>query len=103
MEGRSALLSDPDAILVSAISLYEVGRYVERTSGQETLEEVLAHMSRCRVVPVDGLIAFQAIDLAAKHRLHLADALIAATAVAASAELVTFDSDLLRLEISRQP
>lgn len=99
----SFLFADPDRIVVSTISLYEVGRYLLRTSGLEVMEEALAHMHRCKVVPVDEHIALQAVFLAGKFGLHTADALIAATADSASAVLFTLDSHLLDIPGSRHP
>lgn len=103
MHHRQALLARPTEILVSTINLYEVGRYVDRTSGADVMEETLAHMGRCRVVPVDSQIARMGVRLAKQYRLHMADALIAATARHAGAKLLTFDGDLLRLPGARKP
>jgi len=74
-----------------------------RTSGLETMEETLAHMHRCNVIPVDEHIAIRAVFLAGQYGLHAADALIAATADSASAVLFTLDSDLLEVPGSRHP
>lgn len=67
------------------------------------MEEAVAYMQRCNVVPVDEQIALQAVSLAARFRLHAMDALIAATAKLVSAELLTLDAHLLRVPGSRQP
>ena len=103
MEGQEALLADPREILVSTVNLFEVGRYVLRTAGEERCQLVLAHMEQCTVWPVDEAVARAAVRLAAAYGLHMADALIAATAELAGAELVTFDEDLLGLPFARRP
>ncbi|HEX2225384.1 MAG TPA: PIN domain-containing protein [Thermoanaerobaculia bacterium] len=103
LTSSSALFSDPDRIVVSTVSLYEVGRYTLRTSGLDAMEEVVAHMRQCKVVPVDEHIALRAVFLAGRHGLHTADALIAATAESAAALLFTLDSHLLALPGSREP
>lgn len=83
--------------------LYEVGRYVQRTSGEEVLEEVMVSLRQCRLVPIDERIARRAIELAAAHRLLTADALIAAAARTFDAEILTFDQHLLALPGARRP
>jgi predicted nucleic acid-binding protein len=80
-----------------------VGRYTFRTSGLEIMEETLAHMHRCNVVPVDEHIAIRAVFLAREFGLHATDSLIAATADFTSSVLFTLDSDLLGLPGSRRP
>ncbi|MFZ5471847.1 MAG: type II toxin-antitoxin system VapC family toxin [Myxococcota bacterium] len=100
---RKDLFADPSNILVSAVSLYEVGRYVRRTSGEEVMEEVLVNMGQCQLVPVDAEVSYDAVLLAANHSLHMADALIAATAKRQGAELLTLDSDLLRFPGAKKP
>jgi predicted nucleic acid-binding protein len=97
------LFDDPAEILVSTVNLFEVCRYVRRTTGVDAMEEVLAHMLRCRVADVDPQIATAAVTLAAEHGLHAADALVAATALALGAELVTLDADLARLPFASAP
>lgn len=99
--GREDLFSEPGNILVSTINLYEVGRYVLRTSGQEIMEEVLVNMGRCHVRAVDRDVAHQGILLAARYRLPMADALIAATARLHDAALFTLDEDLLKVPGAR--
>lgn len=101
--GKEGLFEHPESILVSAVNLYEVGRYVLRTSGQAVMEDVLLHMEECQVVPVDAQVGRAAIELAAASGLHMADALIAATAMLHGATLVTLDAELLALPGSREP
>ena len=103
MEGCETLLEDPLAILVSTVNLFEVGRYVLRTAGEERCGVVLAHMEQCAVRPVDGAVARMAVQLASTHGLHMADALIAATAQLEGADLITLDEDLLALPFARRP
>lgn len=97
------LLEDPAALVVSPINLYEVGRYTLRTSGEDVMDEVLGNMRQCTIVPVDEAVAQSAVTLAAEHGLHMADALIAATARRAGAKLVSLDADLLKAGLAHQP
>ena len=103
LEDPGDLFTDPKAILVSTMTLFEVGRYVERTSGPEIMETTLASLRKCRVLPVDSRIATRAVGLAKHYKLHAADALIAATADLVEAELLTYDVDLLPLPRARVP
>ena len=45
----------------------------------------------------------RAVDLADEYKLHMADAMIAATASLENAELLTLDSDLLKLPFAKKP
>jgi predicted nucleic acid-binding protein len=101
--GKEELFERPEDILVSAINLFEVGRYVLRTSGQAVMEDVLLHMEECQVVSVDAQVGRVALELATTSSLHMADALIAATALLHGATLVTLDAELLALPGSREP
>jgi len=103
MEGRQSLLEDPKEILISTINLFEVGRYVLRTAGEEQCQVVLAHMEQCAIRAVDDAVARAAVQLASAHGLHMADALIAATAQQEGANLITLDEDLLVLPFARRP
>ena len=100
---KDHLFEEPEEILVSTINLYEVGRYVERTTGQDAMEEVMAHLKLCQIAEVTPAVAQSAVVLARDHRLHMADALIAATADLHHADLVTLDEDLLRYPGARMP
>ena len=102
-ERCAGLFDDPAAIVVPAVVIYEVGRYVGRTSGDEILEEVLAHLTECSVEPLDAEIATLAIEVAAEHKIPMADALIAATAQHTGATLFSFDADLLGLPGTVEP
>lgn len=97
------LFADPREIVVSTISLFEVGRYALRVNGREAMLETTGRMARSRTVPVDREIAELAVELAAGFRLHATDALIAATARREDATLVTLDSHLLNLPGARRP
>lgn len=97
------LFAAPEEIVVSTVNLYEVGRYVQRTSGEEAMLETTGRMARGRLVPVDREIAEIAIDLALRYGLHATDALIAATARREGATLVSLDRDLLGLPDARRP
>ena len=51
-------------------------------------------MTSCRIVDFDAGIALEGADLAVRHKLAMADAIVLATASREGAELVTSDADL---------
>jgi predicted nucleic acid-binding protein len=51
-------------------------------------------MTSCRIVDLDAVIALEGADLAVRHKLAMADAIVLATASREGAELVTSDADL---------
>jgi predicted nucleic acid-binding protein len=44
-----------------------------------------------------------AVDLAAQYKLHMADSLIAATAMVETVDLLTLDGDLMGLPFAQRP
>ena len=86
-------LEDPDGLLVPSITIFEVYRYVLRERGREEALVVVGWMRESRVIPVDGGLAVQAAEAAARHRLPMADSIVYATAVIHGATLWTQDTD----------
>jgi predicted nucleic acid-binding protein len=86
-------LEDPDGLLVPSITIFEVYRYVLREGGREEALAVVAWMRESRVIPVDGGLAVQAAETAARHRLPMADSIVYATALVHGASLWTQDAD----------
>lgn len=60
--------------------------------------KVIADMATIRIVDLDAGIKSTAIDLRARHRMKLADALIAATAIRLGVPLVTEDKHFRKLK-----
>jgi len=103
VSSNGPLFDDPDTIVVSVINIFEVCRYVRRTAGVEVEESVLAHLLMCNVRLLSVETTRRAVDLADEYKLHMADALIAATANLENVELFTLDSDLLKLPFANRP
>lgn len=81
-------------LVVPAISITEVYRWVLRESSQSDALTVAALMKQGRIVPLDDRLAVIAAEVSHRHRLSLADGLIYATALEASAKLLTQNADL---------
>ncbi len=91
-------LETPDNILLPAVVVYEVYKVLKRERGEETALIALGHMQQSKVIALDATGALQAADLALRHGLAMADAMVYATARSHDCELVTSDSDLKGLQ-----
>ena len=93
--------SEPDALGVSAISLWEVAKMVQVGRLQlsmpvgEWLEQALAY-PKVVVVPLSPLIVVDSTQLPQPFHKDPADELIVATARVLSCRLLTFDGKILK-------
>jgi len=88
----------PEELVTSVVVLYEVYKKIKKLRGEETALEAVAALSQTKVVTVDQTLSLEAADYSLEHGLHMADALVYATARQNSAELYTSDEDLKKLE-----
>lgn len=88
----------PDELVTSVVVLYEVYRKVKKAKGEEVALEAVAALSQTEVAPVDQTLALEAADYSLEFGLHMADALVYATARRHSARLYTSDQDLKDLK-----
>jgi toxin FitB len=84
----------PEELVTSVIVLYEVYKKVKKMKGEEIALEAVAALSQTRVVPLDQTLSLEAADYSLEFGLHLADALVYATARRHSAELYTSDEGM---------
>lgn len=84
----------PEELVTSVVVLYEVYKKVKKAKGEETALEAVAVLSQTKVVTVDQTLSLEAADYSLDRGLHIADALVYATARQYSAELYTGDEDL---------
>lgn len=84
-------MQSPTEQIVPTAIQYELYKWVKREAGESKAMEVIAATEQCQILPLDGAIALLAADLALKHRLSFADAIIYASAQWADAELITAD------------
>lgn len=81
-----------ETCIVPTLVQYEIYKWLCRERSHDEAEEVIALTMTCHVTPLDSAIALSAADVAREHKLHMSDAIIYATALAADAELLTSDS-----------
>jgi len=92
------LSSKPEEILVPSIVLYEVFKFLLRTSGEETAIRCTAHMTQCQVVDLDATLALESAETSTQSNLAMADAIVYTISRKFDAPLITSDSDLKGLE-----
>jgi toxin FitB len=73
------LASQPERLVVSVITLYEIQKYCLHTK-PDSADAIIATLKLGHVVPVDAEIALRAATLSYEKKIPLADALIYITA-----------------------
>lgn len=91
-------LKDSDALVVSAVNVYEVFRRVAAQCGEHAGLQAVSVMQEARLLPVDLPTSLLAARLSLSLRLPMADSLILATARSAGAVLWTQDADFDGIE-----
>ncbi len=86
-------IENEEALVVPAITLFEVYKRVFTQRGEEPAWQAVTAMQAGRVVDVNASLALAAARISADHRLPMADNLILTKARAYSAVLWTQDSD----------
>lgn len=84
----------PSEVVTSTIVLYEVYRKVKQAVDEQSALEAVASMGQTLVVPLDQSLSLEAADYSLLYGLHMADAVVYATARHYGAELYTSDEDL---------
>ncbi len=88
-----AVLNAEAALVVPAISILEVFKWVLREHSEAQAIQAVAVMQRGLVVDLDSRLAIAAAQLSHALRLPMADSIILATARSHQARLYTMDSD----------
>ena len=88
-----ALMADDHALVVPAITIYEVFKWVLREHGEAQAVQATAVMQCAQVVDLDSRLALAAAQLSHALQLPLVDSIILATARDHQARLHTMDSD----------
>lgn len=78
--------------VVPTIVQLELAKWLGREKGEAAVDSFFAFTSRCLVIPLDTAIARSAADMAASHKLAIADAIIYATATQQDADILTCDA-----------
>lgn len=87
-----------DHCVVPTLVQYELAKWGARNLSEDHAAAVIAYTTQCAVVALDTSIALGAAELASRHKLAMADAIIYATAVQANADLLTCDAHFDGLE-----
>ena len=88
-----ALLDSEATLVVPAITLLEVFKWVLREHSEAQAIQAVAVMQRGNVVDLDSRLAIAAAQLSHSLRLPMADSIILATARSQQARLYTMDAD----------
>jgi predicted nucleic acid-binding protein len=88
-----ALMADERALVVPAISIFEVFKWVLREHGEAQAIQAAAVMQCGQVVDLDTRLALAAAQISHALQLPMADSIILATARDHQARLHTMDSD----------
>ncbi|MEX2374304.1 MAG: type II toxin-antitoxin system VapC family toxin [Dehalococcoidia bacterium] len=91
-------IEDEGALLIPALSLFEVYRHLVRHLGRGDALSVMAAMHLGTVVELDATLAMDAAELSIATQLALADSIILATAQAHGAVFWTQDADFEGME-----
>ena len=81
-------------IVTSAIVLYEVYKKIKQNVDEQSALEAVAAIGQTLVVSVDQSLSLEAADYSLLLGLHMADAVVYATARHYGAELYSSDEDL---------
>lgn len=84
-------------LCVPAIVRYEIARYTLTHADEGACDLALRALAKFEQLPIDGTIADAAADIAHRHKLSAADALVYAAACEIDAELWTQDKHFASL------
>ncbi|MBI2445296.1 type II toxin-antitoxin system VapC family toxin [Candidatus Micrarchaeota archaeon] len=85
-------LKKSESVFVSAVSVFEVGRCMQRDLGDSSRMECMhVLLQKARVLPLTLEDSFTAFHVCKQHAFHATDALIYATAVNHDCQLLTGD------------
>ncbi len=88
-----ALMADEPSLVVPAITIYEVFKWVLREHGEAQAIQAAAVMQCAEVVDLDTRLALAAAQISHAQQLPMANSIILATARDQQARLHTMDSD----------
>ena len=70
----------------------ELAKWLARERSEEHLDQMVAFIQKCVVVPLDTRIAMRSVVVHRQYKLATADAIVYATALEYGADLVTCDA-----------
>tara|TARA_B110000908_G_scaffold62447_1_gene75799 strand:+ start:117 stop:503 length:387 start_codon:yes stop_codon:yes gene_type:complete len=90
----AAAIENTDDLIVPAIILTEVYRWMLREASESEALAAAAVMKQGKVVPLDDQLSIFAAEVSHRHKLSLADGIIYTTAKHQDAELITQEADM---------
>ena len=91
-EKVSVELPSPENWLVPTIVQLELAKWCQRELSEDVANEIIAFSTECVVVDLDTRLALNAAELATRHKLAMADAIVYATALVHDADVLTCDA-----------
>ena len=91
-------IEDVEELLVPALVIYEVFKWISRERGEAQAVKAVAHMQQGEVVDLDAKLAAYAARLSLQTKLPMADSIVHATARIQDAILWTQDDDFEGLD-----
>ena len=91
-------IEDVEELLVPALVIYEVFKWISRERGEAQAVKAVAHMQQGEVVDLDAKLAAYAARLSLQTKLPMADSIVHATARVREATLWTQDDDFEGLD-----
>ena len=88
-----SIIEDSAKLIVPAISLFEVHRFLSRNATEQQCHDALSIMRRSQTIPLTDTRAIAASKTAQAHQLAMADAVMYAIAVEFNAQFWTQDVD----------
>jgi predicted nucleic acid-binding protein len=85
-------ITDPSAVIVPTITLYEVRKYTLLNADLTRAEQISQFMQQGVLVPLNADLAIQAAHLSVERKIPMADSLIYTTATHMNAILWTQDT-----------
>jgi predicted nucleic acid-binding protein len=92
-------IENVDELIVPALVICEVFKWVARERGETQALKAIAHMQLGEVVALDSKLAIYAARLSLQSKLPMADSIVWATARAREATLWTQDDDFEELDV----
>lgn len=87
----------PQALLIPTIVLFEVRKVLLLRGPASIADWFVSEAERFTIIDLDRAIALRAAKLSLSHHMHMADAIIYATALQNKAELITSDAHFANL------
>lgn len=91
-------IENVDELLVPALAIYEVFKWVSRERGETQALKAIAHMQLGEVLELDSKLAIHAARLSLQTKLPMADSIVYATARLNEATLWTQDGNFAGLD-----